>query len=402
MIPMKQASDSLLTLYPILFRAKPGVSVVPRDERWSTGRFLTPFRVFREIAQSVHRIVLGKSCPPRSSVRIWSGEGRIRSLLVGEHFFLIAFCITLFAAQPTFGGASLLINLKEVARVGPGPVLLKDVAGLQGFEADLTGRIGAIQVAPSPEFGVPNILTRRQISEIIQSAAGSLTDTTFAGAAAVQVWLKGRPLEPGEIEPVLRAHLSETTQWEQAEIAVHSLSNLTGIEVPPGEVLLRVSSRVSVAGRNRMLVPIEIVQSGTVLRCFWITAEVRIRAELLTAARKIPLGRIITEGDVMRSKMDIPDLGADYARQTEDIIGKVTRRNFSPGDPLTREAFANPLLVKNGDTVHLRLERNGIVLTSLVRAEQDGRLGQVIRVRNLDFSSSLKAQVVGRAEVKIP
>jgi len=49
----------------------------------------------------------------------------------------------------------------------------------------------------------------------------------------------------------------------------------------------------------------------------------------------------------------------------------------------------------------LRLQRNGIVLLSRGRAEQDGKLGQIIRVRNLDFSNVLKAQVTGRSEVML-
>ena len=49
--------------------------------------------------------------------------------------------------------------------------------------------------------------------------------------------------------------------------------------------------------------------------------------------------------------------------------------------PLTSEAFSDPFLVHHGETVQLRLERNGILLTSSARAEQDGRLGQVIVVR---------------------
>jgi flagella basal body P-ring formation protein FlgA len=119
------------------------------------------------------------------------------------------------------------------------------------------------------------------------------------------------------------------------------------------------------------------------------------------ASQKIPLEKIISADDIVEKVADIPDLRAVYARRPEDILGKASRRNFSPGDPLTSEAFSDPFLVHHGETVRLRLERNGILLTSLARAEQDGRLGQVIVVRNLEFSSTLKAQVTGRAAVRM-
>jgi flagella basal body P-ring formation protein FlgA len=121
----------------------------------------------------------------------------------------------------------------------------------------------------------------------------------------------------------------------------------------------------------------------------------------LIASNKIPSGRVITSQDVIKQTVEISDLRGSYYRELDDIVGKVSRRIFSSGDLLTRESFTEPLLVKTGETVRLRLERDGIVLTSLAKAEQDGKLGQMIRVRNIDYSTLLKAQVTGRAEVKL-
>jgi len=69
-------------------------------------------------------------------------------------------------------------------------------------------------------------------------------------------------------------------------------------------------------------------------------------------------------------------------------------------EAITREVLTSPYLVRSGDTVRLRFEQSGVSLATLVRAEQSGKLGQVIRVRNLDFMRSVKAQVVGPGEVK--
>jgi flagella basal body P-ring formation protein FlgA len=42
------------------------------------------------------------------------------------------------------------------------------------------------------------------------------------------------------------------------------------------------------------------------------------------------------------------------------------------------------------------------VVTTPAKAEQDGKLGQVITVRNLESSAALKAQVIGPGSVRIP
>ena len=154
-------------------------------------------------------------------------------------------------------------------------------------------------------------------------------------------------------------------------------------------------------GQRGVLFPVEVVQGGKTFNCFWASAKIGIRAAVLAAAHRIARGSTIREDDITAKETEIPDLNAQYLRNPDDVLGNMARRNLSPGDPLTRDAITKPYLVTRGETVQLRLERNGIVLTSAARAEQDGKIGQVIRVRSLDFATSLKAQVTGKAEVEL-
>jgi flagella basal body P-ring formation protein FlgA len=398
---MKQTSDSLLTFCPIPFNAILGAPMLPRDKAGANNRNRTPFIVYREDSKYRCPVLLGLSRPLRSLVRYGLGEGRIRSLLHGIYLALLAVSLTVPSTQVALGSDGLVISLKEEAAIRSSVVLLKDVADMQGPDQDRLKKLAQISLGPSPEFGSVKTLSRHQIMALIQDAAGLLPDASLDGAAAVQIRLQGRQIDAGEIVPLLKARLLETTPWKDSEIEIRSIGNLKGIELPPGDVVLRLSSSAAIAGHRGFLAPIEIVHADKILRCFWITAEIGIHAKVLVASHKILPGKIVAEDDVVEKPTDITDLRAAYVRNAADIVGKMSRRKFSPGDILPREAFTSPFLVKHGETVQIRLERNGIVLTTVARAEQDGRLGQIIRVRNLDFSTVLKAQVTGRSQVTL-
>jgi flagella basal body P-ring formation protein FlgA len=311
-------------------------------------------------------------------------------------------CLAVPSLRVVLGSEGLVLRLKKESAVRSDMVYLGDVAELHGPDPAQLEKLARIPLGPAPEFGSVRILNRHQIVVLIQSAAGPISDICFSGAAAVEIRLQGRQIDSGEIAPLVKSRLIQTTPWKESEIEIRSIGNLKGIELPPGESGLRLSSEASVAGRTTFLAPIEVVRSGKILRCFWITADIGIRARILTAARKIPPGKTVASDDVVEVLAEIADLRASYARKPEDILGKVSLRRFSPGDPIIREALADPFLVKQGETVRLRLEKNGIMLTSLARAEQAGRLGQVIKVRSLDFPAELKTQVTGRAQVMLP
>ena len=396
---MKQASNSLLTFYPISFKAKPRMPEFLRDEAPVGGRLFTPFRICQEMSLRISiSFLLELFCMLRSFVRFRLGEGRIRSLL--SAICMILFAASLYAIEGRATGPVLAI-LKEQVSVTSNKVVFQDIADIQGADVVQLEILKKIQLCDAPPFGIALTLSQNQIREQIQKAAGFIPEMAITGAAIVQIKLQGKKISSEDIEPRLKEYLAKTTSWKESEIEILSIENLEGVELPLGAVTLQVSSRKAVMGHGRIIFPVEIVQGGQVLRCFWPTAEIRIHAGIVKAAKAIRPGAAIAAEDTVLLPAEIADLHGDYIRSPEEIIGKISNRNFAAGNPLTRGAFVNPFLVKHGETIQLRLERNGIVLTALCQAEQDGRLGQTINVRSREFSTLLKAQVTGRAEVRI-
>ncbi len=205
--------------------------------------------------------------------------------------------------------------------------------------------------------------------------------------------------EPDALLRAIRSHVAQVTPWRESEIDIRSIGNFAAAEL--GECSFRISGDEPLATYRNALIPVGIFQAGRLERTVWITADIVIRATVVQAAARLQYGSTIAPGDVREVSIEIPDARLRYFRTCSEAVGKVMRRTLSPGDPLTRESVTDPLMIRNGETVRIRLERGLIALSTLARAEQDGRLGDVIRIRNLDFSRQLKATVVGRGEVRI-
>ncbi len=206
---------------------------------------------------------------------------------------------------------------------------------------------------------------------------------------------------PDALLQVVRSHIAEVTPWKDSEIQVRSIGNFTAVELPTGEYNLRISNREPLSTYHNALIPVEIIQNDKLVRTVWITAEIVIRATVVQAASRLQYGSAIAPGDVKEVLMDVPDARAAYLRTCREAVGRIMRRTLSPGDPLTRESVSIPFLVRSGEIVQVRLQRGSIVMSASGKAEQDGRLGDMIRIRNLAFSTPLKAMVTGRGEVRI-
>ena len=200
-----------------------------------------------------------------------------------------------------------------------------------------------------------------------------------------------------EISAIIRAEITAMTEWNDADIRVE----ITGeIKSAPDESF-RLAPEGLTIGRRNVLAPVEVIQGGKTMRTFWVPAVVHVSRNAVVASRKIALGEIITEDNVCESRIETTDINSVLTLSLKDITGKIARRSFAAGEPLPQELFSEPLLVRRGDMVSLRLERSGIALTSAARAAENGRFGDVIRVKNVDFSSVVRARVTGPAEVSI-
>jgi flagella basal body P-ring formation protein FlgA len=204
-----------------------------------------------------------------------------------------------------------------------------------------------------------------------------------------------------EIADAIKAQVAEMSRWRGADVRIELSRELKGADLPADGEGFRVAQGLKI-GRRNILAPIEVLRDGKPVRSFWAPATVHVKAVTVRAARRIAAGETVTVGHVEETVMETTDLGADWAGDAEEVVGKTARHAFAAGDPLPADAFAAPVLVKRGDTVGLRLERGGVVIESTAKALDDGRLDDLIRVKNIASSAVVRAKVTGRDAVAVP
>ena len=255
------------------------------------------------------------------------------------------------------------------------------------------------QLSSSPRSSYPTRLGEERIRSLVHGFCLFLLVCCLAVSGAMAA--SNDSIADEKITFAIKAQIAAMEQWQDADIRIEFARELKGADLPAAGEDLRLAPEGLTIGRRNVLAPIEVLREGKPVRSFWVPVVVHVKSSVVTAARRIAAGEIVSAADVREVNMETTDLGVEWVRNTEDIIGKTVRRGFAVGDPLPADAFIEPCLVRRGDTVSLRLERDGIVLTSTAKAVDDGRLGEVIRIKNVDFSSVLRARVTGRSMVTL-
>jgi flagella basal body P-ring formation protein FlgA len=310
--------------------------------------------------------------------------------------FVVLTCYAIAAANLT--ATSYTVCLRTQALVKSTTLVLADIADLSGEDEALVTKLARMPLGSVTDV---RLLRRSEVLSLIRSFFPGLGNVSLTGAEFTRVSMATRTPDAAEIAAVLKAHLAAVSSWREDEIEIRSIDNLKAVELPLGDIRMRVVSRGTPSDYRKMLVLVEAVLDGKPLRTFWIKADVRVHAQVAQMAKPVPYGRALQADDLHRVLCEIEDPRADYIRDCAEAVGMTAKRSLAPGDLLSRRWVAEVRLVRSGEIVRLLAQYGSISISVLARALQDGKLGDRIKVRNVDSDRALTVVVVGRGEVRL-
>lgn len=133
------------------------------------------------------------------------------------------------------------------------------------------------------------------------------------------------------------------------------------------------------------------------------TGTATIRAEAPVAVTRVPLrhGENVPADAITMESREISRLHqTGFYSSTADLARLVTKGYLPPGTVLTHANTQAPYAVHRGQTVDLIHRRDNLMVSLKVRALEDGRLSQWIRVINPKSQKNLVARVSDDGEVE--
>lgn len=312
------------------------------------------------------------------------------------------------------------IELRPRVQVIQGAVSLGDIAYLTSNDLSALRRIMAIPMGHAPRPGSMIALEREAVARwvgvrgLIGGPQGSAPSLRWSGAAETVVESASQNL-PGEA--VATAAQSALQTWLGArrfKSQVQATSTPRDLVLPAGDPVLRVRPIADwVQPSRRMLVWVDIWVNDRFARATAVTFEVNAWAEVGVASmpleRDAPLDGILRQASIDQREVDLttlqgrrPALLAQPGGEglTADEPQRL-RRPLNVGEVLLAENMRPSPAVTRGGWAHLIARSGGVSIESRVEVLQDGRPGEVVRVKVRGASSEVLARVTGPGQVEV-
>ncbi len=309
-------------------------------------------------------------------------------------FYLCLFLICL-AASPVSG---VEIDFRETASAGSSMLTLQDVARISPPEKseDLAG----IRLFSPPAPGEQKCYKSSTLKAYVRQALDKGERVKWGGADKVCVRHEGALVTADKLRELINKELESALSHLDADrVSFETRSRPDPLSLPGGRAEYEVvfSDRDILDSRKATVI---VRVEGRVVENLSIPGRVNAVVPVAVADGKLSRGDVISASDVTMEPENIAGLRRPCLDRQE-AVGKRVKRTVSPGQPLSRSDLDRPVLVKRRHMVSMELKNGALYLQARGVAEENGKKGDVISVKNTSSGRNVSCTVTGEKQVQV-
>ncbi|MEK7286653.1 MAG: flagellar basal body P-ring formation chaperone FlgA [Nitrospirota bacterium] len=205
----------------------------------------------------------------------------------------------------------------------------------------------------------------------------------------------------------IRDYISDRFRKDPIRIQVRGMTPILTGKIVSNEDQVEVKRGPEGEGTKgfvgRKLFLISVKQDNGRSNDYWVTAEVAVSRKVLVASRSIKRKERIDAEVLTELTYEQTEPNVSYVDDPEQLLGKQATRPILPGVPITDDMVEDSPLISRGDRITLFAEADGLIVSTSVRAKEEGFLGKQIAVSPMSGNGQkvLYGTVVSPSRVKV-
>jgi len=317
---------------------------------------------------------------------------------------LAALLMLVLIASPLPAGAvagQLTMTLPEQVEVDSAEVVLGHLAVLTGADAALIRQLQDIALGRAPSPGNSRTISRNYIALRLRQSGVDPDTIRINAPDKVTLVRRAVNISAADLEMLVREYVAAHPPFSGAAMTITGVRVPGDITLPTGDVQHELQFLPQSRPSGTLPVNIFFNIDGVLVKRVMATVNVVLMKDVPVTKHPIARYQMIQADDLMMQTMDMTDLPANTVLSFEEIKGQRARRNIGPQTVLRTDQFEFPPAVRRGDRVIILAESAGLRITALGEVQNAAKVGERVRVVNLDSDKTLLARVVDARTVRV-
>ena len=207
-------------------------------------------------------------------------------------------------------------------------------------------------------------------------------------------------LTQDNVAAALHRHAVANGPWKAENIEIR-VWPFHPVSLPAGAPKLRILRPVNgiTPGLHSFLIAADV--AGKEPARFWVKAEVRVFEVVVVTSQPLAFRDIVKSTDMRLERREISTLHARPFNRIEEVVGQQAVRPIPANETLTQRNLDRPPVMRRGNPVVLLYETSGLRVETPGIAEENGRTGEMIQVKNTASSKLLRGLVLDGRMVRV-
>lgn len=174
--------------------------------------------------------------------------------------------------------------------------------------------------------------------------------------------------------------------------------------IGPAPAAARVTPRLARgdALTRRMCVWLDFDVDGRTVKSIPVWFSVAAYRQVPVAGRALRPNALTSSADFILSEIDVAAIGKPAASSIAEVTAKRVRRYIPASSPVGADDFSTPPAVMRHQEVNVQITSGTITIEAKGVSQEDGAIGQVIKIRNPANEAIYLARVANDGRVQVP
>lgn len=316
------------------------------------------------------------------------------------HLLIILTLVSLMGLHVQ-AAAKVRLYFKAEVEVSGSRMILGQMIQMDG-DAALIQRLMKADIGPAPEPGKKITLTKDLVLGNLRQQGFNTLELELVDFPAKGITVKGAMQLVSQEQVMAKVYDYIYSQLPQrfSSVEVKLKTQFPKIALPPGDYQIQVGPHRSSKIWGYLSLPISIIKDDKEYDRESLSLDVRVFQKVFVAVTSIERMATITSDMIMQKYMDVTELAGDPVEAGEAVVGKVAIRSIATGNVIMKNYLEIPKVVHRNDKVTIDVFLGSIHVQAFGKASQDGAIGDLIEVTNLDSGIKIRATVTGAGQVR--
>lgn len=220
------------------------------------------------------------------------------------------------------------------------------------------------------------------------------------GTNAATLANQGQTVTPQRLENELRRYVAQRFGWKAENFDLRVVAAPT-VTLPLGTLQLRVVRAPAQLTPGLQFFQVSADVAGKEEINFSVRSEIKIFEDIVIASRPLAFQEIINTDAVRLERRELTAAQQRPFVRVNDVVGKQATRAIAANELLSQGMVDRPMVLRRGSAITMVYETAGLRVEAPGLAEEGGKTGDFILVKNPSSGKSLRGKVIDERTVVV-